>query len=495
MDQGVKNIRADTTRFRLVKFFAYMSFIILIISTFILTMIISQRATKVLMKTYENDALLIAKNLNHQVFHYFTLPMTQIYRRPISLREEQQAELMDKIVRTTIHSFNIETVNIYDTEKGQIAYSTDKGLIGLTGRGGMGYRAALEGKHSSRLLSREPAFFGTWFMDFAEEAKLRTFIPFKAEPPYSYIGILGVFELVQDLTREYEAIVKFRYLVFGVSLTIMFLIFLALLLVVRKAEITLRKRALEQRLLEDQLHHAERLAALGQMVASVSHEIKNPLGIIRSTAELLSEKSSSDEVHLRLSNIILEESGRLNDVVTEFLDFARPQKPHFQDCRLEDIIKRNLAFLKSELDKRGIAVNNGNLNSNSFSIEADPDQLYRAFLNIFINAIQSIKDGGKLSVEVKEEKTLYRVEILDTGVGISPEHLGQVFNPFFTTKERGSGLGLPIVTKIIEAHKGKVWIESEEEIGTRVIVELPKRQDRGEYIPGGMPDFQSTTEM
>ncbi|OPL15625.1 MAG: hypothetical protein AVO38_10215 [delta proteobacterium ML8_D] len=494
MDQRVGHTRPDTTRFRLVKFFAYMSFAILIISTFILTMVISQRATAVLRKTYENNALLIAKNLNHQVFHYFTLPITQIYGMSISLREKQQAELMDKIVRTTIHSFRIETVTIYDTEKGQIAYSTDKGLIGLTGRGGMGYSAALEGKHSSRLLSREPGLFGTWFMAFAEEAKLRTFIPFKAEPPYSYIGILGVFELVQDLTREYESIVKFRYLIFGVSLTIMFLIFLALLLVVRKAEITLRKRAQEQRLLEDQLHHAERLAALGQMVASVSHEIKNPLGIIRSTAELLSHASSSDEVQSKLSTIIFEESGRLNDVVTEFLDFARPQKPNFQDCHLEDIIQRNLAFLKSELDKKGIVADRGNLDADSFAIEADPDQLYRAFLNIFINAIQSIKDGGTLSVEVKEEKALYRVAIRDTGVGIGPENLGKVCNPFFTTKERGSGLGLAIVTKIIEAHKGKVWIESEEGVGTRVFVEVPKRQDRAEYIPGGVPNFQATHE-
>jgi signal transduction histidine kinase len=494
MDQRVEYILPDTTQFRLVKFFAYTSFVILTISSFILTMVISQRATTVLMKTYENDALLIAKNLNHQVFHYFTLPMTQIYRRPISLREKQQAELMDKIVRTTIHSFNIETVNIYDTEKGQIAYSTDKDLIGSTGRGGMGYSAALEGKHSSRLLSREPTLFGTWFMDFAKEAKLRTYTPFKAEPPYSYLGILGVFEVVQDLTKEYESMVRFRYLVFGVSLTIMFLIFLALLLVVRKAESTLRKRALEQRLLENQLHHAERLAALGQMVASVSHEIKNPLGIIRSTAELLSEQSSSEEGQSRLSQIILEESGRLNDVVTEFLDFARPQEPHFEDCRLEDILQRSLAFLESELAKNGIVVDTGNLNANSFSIEADPDQLYRAFLNIFINAIQSLKEGGKLRIEVKEEKAFYRVEVLDTGMGISPEHLEKVFNPFFTNKDKGSGLGLTIVRKIIEAHKGSVWIESEEGVGTRVFVVLPRRQGRGEAIRKEVPDFEVTPE-
>ncbi|MBW2106320.1 MAG: two-component sensor histidine kinase, partial [Deltaproteobacteria bacterium] len=346
MKHNSENIRPETNRFRLVKFFAYTSFVILIISSFTLSMVISQRATKVLMNTYENHALLIANNLNHQVFHYFTIPVRYRYGA-ISLREKEQSDLMDKIVRTTIHSLNIEQVNIYDMEKGIIAYSTNRDLIGLTGRGGMEYKAALEGKHSSRLVSREPAISGSWFMDFAKEKKLKTFIPFKAEPPYSYIGILGVFELTQDLTKEYESILKFRYLIFGVSLSIMFLIFLALLLVVRKAEHILRKRAHEQKLLEDQLNQAERLAALGEMVAGVSHEIKNPLGIIRSTAEFLTEKSAGNENQKKLSSIILEESGRLNDIVTDFLDFARPQQPNLQDCHLEEIIERNLSFLQS----------------------------------------------------------------------------------------------------------------------------------------------------
>jgi hypothetical protein len=252
------------------------------------------------MNSYENHALLIANNLNHQVFHYFTIPVRYRYGA-ISLRQKEQFDLMDKIVRTTIHSFHIENVNIYDTEKGQIAYSTNRDLVGLTGRGGMGYKIALKGKYSSRLISREDSIFGTWLLDFAKEKKLKTFIPFKAEPPYSYIGILGVFEVTQDLTEEYESILGFRYLIFGVSLVVMFLIFLALLLVVRKAEHTLARRAREQKLLEDQLNQAERLALLGEMVAGVSHEIKNPLGIIRSTAELLAEKSEHSQAQKKLS--------------------------------------------------------------------------------------------------------------------------------------------------------------------------------------------------
>ncbi|UCG66339.1 MAG: GHKL domain-containing protein [Deltaproteobacteria bacterium] len=475
MEQNSKTIKPETKRFRLVKFFAYASFVILIVSTFVLSMIISQRATKVLRNTYENHALLIANNLNHQVFHYFTIPVRYRYGA-ISLRQKEQFDLMDKIVRTTIHSLNIENVNMYDTEKGQIAYSTNRDLVGLTGRGGMGYESALEGKHSSRLITREDSVFGTWLLDFAKEKKLKTFIPFKAEPPYSYIGILGVFEVTQDLTEEYESILRFRYLIFGVSLVVMFLIFLALLLVVRKAERTLARRAREQKLLEDQLNQAERLAVLGEMVAGVSHEIKNPLGIIRSTAELLAEKSEHSQAQKKLSNIIIEESGRLNDIVTDFLDFARPQVPNLQDCPLGEVIERNVTFLRPELDKKGVIVNDGNLNGRPYIIEADPGLLRQAFLNIFINAIQAMEDGGNITINIEEEKGNYRVEIQDTGIGIRDENLKKIFSPFFTTKDEGSGLGLSIVKNIIEGHKGKVWIESKEGVGTKVFVSLPRKQ-------------------
>jgi two-component system, NtrC family, sensor histidine kinase HydH len=474
MKYNSENIRPETSRFRLVKFFAYISFAILIISSFILSIVISQNATKILMNTYESHALLIANNLNHQVFHYFIVPVRYKYGS-ISLREKEQSDLMDKIVKTTIHSLNIEQVNIYDIKRGIIAYSTNKDLIGLTGKGGIGYKAALEGEHSSRLISREPSIFESWFTHFAEEKKLKTFIPFKAEPPYSSLGILGVFELTQDLTQEYESIVKFRYLVFGVSLTIMFLIFLALLFVVRKAEHILRKRVQEQKLLQDQLNQAERLAVLGEMVAGVSHEIKNPLGIIRSTAELLAEKSESDESQKKLSSIIIEESGRLNDIVTDFLDFARPEEPNLQDCYLEEIINRNLSFLQSELDKKDIKINNSYLDNGHHTIRADPHLLYRAFLNIFINAIQAIGENGTITIIITGEKGHYRVEIQDTGPGISKENLKKIFNPFFTSKDKGSGLGLAIVKKIVDGHKGKVWIESEEGTGTSVFVKLPRK--------------------
>jgi len=125
-----------------------------------------------------------------------------------------------------------------------------------------------------------------------------------------------------------------------------------------------------------------------------------------------------------------------------------------------------LVFLGPELEKKGVTVEN-RLDARSLTLLADQGLLYRAFLNIFINCIQSITNGGKISVSVLDERTHYRLEIEDNGCGISKERLKKIFNPFFTTKEKGSGLGLSIVRKIIEGHQGSIPIESEESRGQR----------------------------
>jgi signal transduction histidine kinase len=210
------------------------------------------------------------------------------------------------------------------------------------------------------------------------------------------------------------------------------------------------------------------------MVAGVSHEIKNPLGIIQSTAELLGEASDATESQKRLSSVITEESSRLNRIVTEFLDFARPQMPNLKECYLEEIILKNLSFLRPEMEKRGILVSD-NLNGRSLRMRADHELLYRALLNIFINAIQSMKDPGTINVKVEEEKDTYRIEIEDAGCGITQEKQKKIFNPFFTTKETGSGLGLSIVRKIIEGHEGTIGVESREDAGTKVTLQLPRK--------------------
>jgi len=436
--------------------------------------IVSQQAKDILMKSYENYALLLGENLNHQVFQNFVIPIVSQFGK-ISLKQKQQSELLDRIVRNTVHSFNIDLVNIYDIDLQVIAYSTDPGLIGKKEKGDLGYKKAVYGENSSGLISRGSNLWGLGIEKLGGAKKLRTYIPFTGMHPFTgEKDVLGVFELIQDLTQEYQSIIKLQYLIFGLSILIMCLIFLALLLIVRKAEMIIEERTKEQMELEAQLNQAERLAALGRMIAGVSHEIRNPLGIIRSTAELMGGMPDSNGTQKKLSGVIMDASSRLDNIVTEFLDFARPQKPNLQDCYLEKLIHKNFDFLSPELEKEGISVHD-NLTGRSFRLKADPHMLYRAFLNLFINAIQSMNNGGAIKVDAEEEKDHYSICIEDTGSGISEETLSKIFDPFFSTKDKGSGLGLPIVRSIVEAHSGSVHVESREGSGTKVILRLPRR--------------------
>ena len=466
---------SEERQFRLVKYFAYASLIVLIIFSFPFSVLISRQAKEILMNSYENYALLLGQNLNYQVYQNFVVPAVMRFGA-VSLVDKRQHERLDKIIKTTIHGFNIDLVNVYDIGEGVIAYSTNPRLSGKEVKDSAGYRQAIKGKESSGLISSGEDLFGLGIEGLGGEQKLRTFIAFRGIHPLtgqkSYV--LGVFEIIQDLTREYQSIVKLQYIIFGLSILIMALIFVVLLLIVRKAERTIGERALRQSELESQLHHAEQLAALGQMVAGVSHEIRNPLGIIRSTAELLGSAADSDEVQKRLSGVIIEESSRLNNILTEFLDFARPQVPNKRACDLKEIVDRNLMFLEPELDKANIHIISHNLKGR-LNLRGDPDMLYRAFLNILMNAIHSMKSGGEINIGVWEERHHYVLRFEDTGCGIKEENLGRIFDPFFTTRDRGSGLGLSIVKNIIEGHEGTIWIESKEGLGTRVMVRLPWR--------------------
>ena len=470
-DQATK----EEGKFRLVKFFAWASFIVILIFSFPFSVVLSQQAKEILLTSYENSAVLVGKNLNHQVFQSFVLPVISRYGK-IKLSDQEQYELMDQVVRNTIHGFNVDVVNVYDISKGVIAYSTDSKLFGLKVVESEGYKKAMTGENSSSITSTRYDLWGLGIDLLGGERKIRTYVPFRGIDPYNWQGYVGgVFELIQDISQEYQSIVRFQYLIFGLSILIMGLIFLALLLIVHKAEKMIEERVRTQRELETQLNQAERLAALGEMVAAVSHEIKNPLGIIRSTSELLGGMPGADDAQKRLSQVITEESTRLNRIVTEFLDFARPQVPNFERCDLKEILEKNLLFLGPELEKRKIEVHH-NLDGKSLLLMADHGLLYRAFLNVLINASQAIQELGSIDVTVREMPGHYLVDIEDSGLGISLENLKRIFNPFFTTKEKGSGLGLSIVRKIIEAHHGSIRIESSEGKGTKVEISLPREE-------------------
>jgi signal transduction histidine kinase len=286
---------------------------------------------------------------------------------------------------------------------------------------------------------------------------------------------MGVTEIVQDLSEDMEAILKLQFSIILISILIMGTLFIILRQIVNKADQVNEARAEERRRLEETLHHSERLASLGEMVASVSHEIKNPLGIVRSTAEILNKrlkKLAPGNEHL--AEIIVSETGRLDEIVREFLDFARPQLPELTSTSLNDLLLKVTEFMQPEFVRRNIQIEK-QLNGSISPMDLDPNMLYRAFLNLLINAIQAMPDGGTITLTsnpAPETKNGAIITISDTGKGIPQEKQDMIFTPFYTEKNRGTGLGLAIAQNIIEGHNGSITVESEEGEGATFFISL-----------------------
>jgi signal transduction histidine kinase len=236
-------------------------------------------------------------------------------------------------------------------------------------------------------------------------------------------------------------------------------------------------RAMQHARLKEQLNQSEKLAALGQMVAGVAHEIKNPLGIVRSTAELLGAKTEG--MQKKLAQVIVEESTRLNGVVNEFLDFARPQKANLQPCPPREVLARLNLFLENQMRECQITLAVHDL-SGSAKAMLDSEQIYRAFFNIVTNALQAMEknppEKKRLDITIKpaefECRAWLNIVFDDSGPGFPPDFAMRIFEPFFTTKDNGTGLGLSIVKTIVEAHGGRIEVENNDRGGGRVIVSL-----------------------
>lgn len=461
-----------TKPFKLVKFFTFSSLVFILVGALVLSIVIAHRAEQVLIQKSEDYALLMAENLNHQVFLQFIVPAAIQFGQVIQLRNERLFERLDKVIRSTLHGFSVEMVNIYDRKENVIFYSFDKSLLGEEGRGGIDYQQALQGKSTSRLIRREG--YGSVIFGVPKESELRTYVPLRAEKPLSSLEgpILGVFEIVQDLSPDYKTIARFKQRIMLTSSGVMGALFLILLYIVRRGERIIQKRAGERLMLREKLNQAERLASLGEMVAAVSHEIRNPLGIISSTAELLKGKLKRTDPHDRLADVIVEEANRLNGIVTDFLNFARPPTPNLMSCKVEEILEKNLKFLAPEIRKKGYRVDR-HIAPDIPVVRADPGLLYQAFLNVLINAMQAMPQGGGIVVEVSVTGNILKAVFRDEGPGISEEMVEKIWDPFFTTKDKGSGLGLPIVKKIIEGLGGTVELKNADTGGAQVTISFP----------------------
>lgn len=237
--------------------------------------------------------------------------------------------------------------------------------------------------------------------------------------------------------------------------------------------------ALDQ--LQERLSRAERLATLGQMAAGIAHEIRNPLVGIGSTASLLLEDTPDSDPRKADLGVILAETKRLDRIVNQIIDYARPREVAPIEFALADLIAETLRLLDAAVTAKHVGVCSM-VPPSLPPIHADRDQLKQVLLNLFQNAIEALPDGGRLDITVgwlaQEGESGVVITVADIGCGIAPNDLGHVFEPFFTTgKYHGTGLGLALCRNIIEAHRGDIHLTSEVGQGTSVRVWIPFRQE------------------
>ena len=461
--------------FKLVEYFSFSSLAVILIFTLLLSWLISENARKVMLEQNEEYSLLLAENLNQQVFRRFVLPAV-IRFGGIALRNPEQFELLDGIVKGVTQGLKIDSVTIYDSSRNIISYSTLSDLVGKEGVGATEYYKALKGLPNSRF-TYSGSVLSIIGITTKVSCELKTFIPFRQVRKESEGGgelIMGVIEIEKDLTGNYANIIRLQGRIILVSGGVMAILFLVLRFIVSRAGGIMERRALERLRLEEKLNQAERLAHLGTMVATVSHEIKSPLGIVRSTAEILEKRISKlapGSEHL--AKIVVDETIRLNNIVVEFLDFARPPKAHFIRGNVNEVIKKVLDFISPELKRQQIELV-AELSPVLPGNHLDMELFYRALLNILMNAIQAMQTNGRLHVATRiTEKGATELVIRDNGVGIAPDKIDQIFLPFYSDKIKGTGLGLAIAKNILDDHAAEVTVDSMEGQGTTFTIILP----------------------
>lgn len=229
----------------------------------------------------------------------------------------------------------------------------------------------------------------------------------------------------------------------------------------------------EVKALTDQLIRADRLAAMGELTAGVAHEVRNPLGIIRASVQLVEDARGDATRTAEATGIIKQEIDRLDRVIKALLDFGRPSAPTLRPTNVEDVVTDVVLFTRRFAGQARVEIET-EYAAGLPLVSADADQLKQVMVNLVSNAVQAMEStGGNIKVRVWDDDGFVFLSIHDTGPGIPPEDLQRVFDPFYSTRDDGTGLGLTIVHRIIDQHGGRIEIESECGVGTTFTVALP----------------------
>ncbi len=224
--------------------------------------------------------------------------------------------------------------------------------------------------------------------------------------------------------------------------------------------------------LEVDLRRRDRLSALGEVAVGIAHEVRNPLGTIKTSAELVRKGDNQSAADVKLLGYVIDEVRRIDGLIEDFLSFARPREPVRRTLSFASVVERVATLCEPELSRHDIVLTVRD-DSGDTTIEADEDHLFQACLNLLLNAIDAMNKGGRLTIHLVRQDDWLRVAFSDTGPGISKDIIDKIFDPFFTTKPRGTGLGLAKVFSVMENHRGRVECQSRPGVGATFTLILP----------------------
>ncbi|MDZ4802834.1 MAG: ATP-binding protein [Bryobacteraceae bacterium] len=222
------------------------------------------------------------------------------------------------------------------------------------------------------------------------------------------------------------------------------------------------------------LKRSERLSALGQLSAGIAHEIRNPLASISGATGILERNQVSPERRVECLKIIGKETQRLENLLSSFLAFARPRAPEYQTVSPTAILDPVIALVSHGLHGKAVSIER-NIEEGLPDLDCDPEQLQQVVLNLLINAMQAMRDGGEVVVSASKHGDNALISVRDGGCGITPEQMDKIFDPFFTTKETGTGLGLSVAHQIVTQHGGSLKVRPNSDRGVTFLVTIPLR--------------------
>jgi signal transduction histidine kinase len=447
-------------------------------SIFLCLMIGNNAREVILVKQYEFAGLL-ANNLNQQIYRRFTLPTVVGFGR-IALRQPAQYERLDQLIRQVIQGMNVQDLRIF-APNNVISYSTNIDNLGRDDLAGPEVAKAASSESPVFKLGSKISLLSAFFsLDVPPGSfVLHTYSPLTIDNLSKSLDeddlpVMGVLEFVQDVTADIISALDLQRSIIAIILVSSLLIFVIMILFLIRAETALAAKVQEKERLLQQLHQSEKLAGMGRVISGIAHEIRNPLGVICSSAQLLLRRAGHiDSNSVEILQAINDESQRLSQTVSNFLDYAKPKIPRQEPVDTPALLDQALIFLAPEFVKQQITVkktyfyaDEGESAHATHFVKGDKDLLYRAFYNVLINAVQAVSENAyrEIRILVREASAAeyprgaIEINIADNGPGFESNDLTRFLDPFFTTKPLGSGLGLAIVSSIVTSHGGTLEI-------------------------------------